>query len=301
MFELGQLRCFIVVANELSFRRAAHKLNMTQPPLTRQIQVLEHQIGVRLFDRSTRSVTLTVAGQAFLREAIHVIEQADFAVQTVKQIAFGEMGNISISFVASAVYDFLPKVIQSVKERYPHIVFNLKEMPTPAQINGLQLHRMDLGIVRDPPFIEDFVSELLVSEPFILAIPASHPLAEVEDLSATSLTHYGLITYSSSGWRPFHDMIAIALRRNKIRPKIVYSFETSVTILAMVNSGLGIALVPACSRIVSFPNIIFREFDLDPELRSNLYLLWRKDNNNPVLPTILDSLRLKARPSYARE
>ncbi|WP_413738428.1 LysR family transcriptional regulator [Sodalis sp. RH21] len=294
MFELGQLRCFITLANELSFRRAAQKLNMTQPPLSRQIQLLEHQLGVRLFERSTRSVQLTSAGQAFLVEAINIIEQTNNAVVTVKRIALGEMGNISISFVACAVYEYLPKVIQQVQDKYPCIGFTLKEMPTPAQINGLQLRRMDLCIVRDPPYIEGFINELLVTESFVLAIPAEHPLVNVDNLTPECLAGQPFITYASSGWRPFYEMIAAAFRRHKIHPQYAHSIESTVTILSMVNSGLGIALVPACSKSICFPNIVFRTFDIDPNLRSNLYLVWREDNKNPVLPVLLDMLRHKA-------
>src|SRR5471030_750054 len=115
MFELTQLRCFTTVATELNFRRAAERLNMTQPPLSRQIQLLEHHLGVELFTRTTRSVALTAAGRAFFIEAQNLLERAQQAAATARRFAEGDIGSVNISFVGSAVYEFLPKVIAEAR------------------------------------------------------------------------------------------------------------------------------------------------------------------------------------------
>lgn len=129
MFELAQLRCFTTLASELNFRRAAERLNMTQPPLSRQIQLLEHQLGVALFTRSTRSVALTAAGRAFFVEAQALLDQAHRAAQRARSAALGESGSLTISFVASAVYDFLPRAITQIRRERPGVAINLLETP----------------------------------------------------------------------------------------------------------------------------------------------------------------------------
>ena len=150
MFELAQLRCFATVATELNFRRAAERLNMTQPPLSRQIQLLEHALGVALFTRSTRSVVLTAAGRAFFIEAQHLLERAEQAAVAAKRFAQGDIGSVSISFVGSAVYEFLPKVLAEARLNQPQVKIALSEMNTAQQHEALRARRIDLGIVRAP-------------------------------------------------------------------------------------------------------------------------------------------------------
>lgn len=150
MFELAQLRCFTTVATELNFRRAAERLNMTQPPLSRQIQLLEHHLGVELFTRSTRSVALTAAGRAFFIEAQNLLQQAQQAAEAAKRFAKGDIGSVTISFVGSAVYEFLPKVIAEARLKQPQVKIVLAEMNTYQQHEALRARRIDLGIVRSP-------------------------------------------------------------------------------------------------------------------------------------------------------
>jgi DNA-binding transcriptional LysR family regulator len=130
MFELAQLRCFTTVATELNFRRAAERLNMTQPPLSRQIQLLEHHLGVELFTRSTRSVALTAAGRAFSSKHRTLLERAQQAAVTARRFAEGDIGSVNISFVGSAVYEFLPKVIAEARLKQPQVKISLSEMNT---------------------------------------------------------------------------------------------------------------------------------------------------------------------------
>ena len=150
MFELAQLRCFTTVATELNFRRAAERLNMTQPPLSRQIQLLEHSLGVELFSRNTRSVALTAAGRAFFIEAQALLERAQQATIAARRFAEGDIGSVTISFVGSAVYEFLPKVIAEARLNQPNVKVALTEMNTFQQHEALRARRIDLGIVRAP-------------------------------------------------------------------------------------------------------------------------------------------------------
>ena len=295
MFELGQLRCFTAVATELSFRRAAERLNMTQPPLSRQVQLLEHQLGVRLIERTTRSVTLTPAGRAFFIEANHLLERAQRAAANARRIAQGAIGTITISFVSCAVYGFLPEVINRVKAGQPDIDINLHEMPTLEQLEALRLRQVDIGIVRSTHNHHGFICESLLKERFVLAVPAGHPLARAPEISLQDLDKQPFITYALSSWQPFYELFAGMFRANKIQPDYVHHIGSTVTMLSLVNGGMGMALVPSCAARIRFENVVFRDIDLEEGVHSELSLVWRDDNDNPLLTLLLDALHQAVR------
>jgi DNA-binding transcriptional LysR family regulator len=150
MFELSQLRCFAAVAEELHFGRAAARLNMTQPPLDRQIQLLEHALGVGLFERTSRSVRLTPAGRAFHAEARRVLDLAEGAGLAAKRVARGEAGSITIGFTAAASYGFLPRLLAAARAAMPGVDLALKKMVTADQTEALSSGQIDLGLLRPP-------------------------------------------------------------------------------------------------------------------------------------------------------
>ncbi|AHF77192.1 Transcriptional regulator, LysR family [Sodalis praecaptivus] len=290
MLELGQLNCFVVVAEELSFRRAAVRLHMTQPPLSRQIQLLEHQMGVKLFTRSTRSVTLTAAGRAFLAQARQLLDLAQHATSNARRIAAGELGHLTFSFVSCAIYHYLPTLIHQMQQVYPEVALHLTEMPSRVQFNALRLRQVDLGVVREAPLPAGIHGRALLKEPFVLAIPAHHPLAHQTTVTLSCLHKQPFINYAASGWRPFHDLITLTLSRHGIEPRYVHSIGSTVAILSLVNGGLGLALVPARSADIRFDKVVFRTLPELDDVTSELLLVWHQENDNPVLPPLLDAL-----------
>lgn len=291
MFELAQLRCFTTVATELNFRRAAERLNMTQPPLSRQIQLLEHHLGVELFTRSTRSVALTAAGRAFFIEAQNLLEQAQQAAVAAKRFAQGDIGSVTISFVGSAVYEFLPKVIAEARLKQPQVKIVLAEMNTYQQHEALRARRIDLGIVRSPLLETGYATECLVREPFVLAVPAGHPLANAETVGVQDLDGQPFLMYSHSAYPPFNELLTGMLRSARVAPQFVQWLGSSLTILALVNAGIGLALVPRCATSVVFKQVVFREIDLGEGVQSELHLVWREDNDNPAFTMLLEGIR----------
>lgn len=291
MFELAQLRCFTTVATELNFRRAAERLNMTQPPLSRQIQLLEHHLGVELFTRSTRSVALTAAGRAFFIEAQNLLEQAQQAAVAARRFAQGDIGSVTISFVGSAVYEFLPKVIAEARLKQPQVKIVLSEMNTYQQHEALRARRIDLGIVRSPLLETGYATECLVREPFVLAVPAGHPLARAESVNVQDLDAQPFLMYSHSAYPPFNELLTGMLRSARVAPQFVQWLGSSLTILALVNAGMGLALVPRCATSVVFKQVVFREIDLGEGVQSELHLVWRKDNDNSAFTMLLDGIR----------
>ncbi|MEQ7922128.1 LysR substrate-binding domain-containing protein [Xanthomonas sp. WHRI 1810A] len=291
MFELAQLRCFTTVATELNFRRAAERLNMTQPPLSRQIQLLEHHLGVALFTRSTRSVALTAAGRAFFVEAQNLLERAQQAAVSAKRFAEGDIGTVSISFVGSAVYEFLPKVIAEARLKQPHVKISLSEMNTYQQHEALRARRIDLGIARAPLLEPGYDTECLVREPFVLAVPSSHPLASAPSVTVADLDQQPFLMYSHSAYPPFNELLTGMLRSARVAPQYVQWLGSSLTILALVNAGMGLALVPRCATSVVFKDVVFRDIDLGEGVQSELHLIWGANNDNPAFAMLLDAIR----------
>ncbi|MCI8211917.1 LysR family transcriptional regulator [Pseudomonas sp. S25] len=291
MFELAQLRCFTTVATELNFRRAAERLNMTQPPLSRQIQLLEHHLGVALFTRSTRSVALTAAGRAFFVEAQNLLERAQQAAAAAKRFADGDIGSVTISFVGSAVYEFLPKVIAEARLKQPQVKISLEEMNTYQQHEAMRARRIDLGIVRSPLLQPGFATECLVREPFVLAVPSTHRLATAETVSVSDLDAEPFLMYSHAAYPPFNELLTGMFRSARVAPQYVQWLGSSLTILALVNAGMGLALVPRCAASVVFKGVTFRDIDLGEGVQSELHLIWRSDNDNPAFTMLLDAIR----------
>jgi len=299
MFELAQLRCFATVATELNFRRAAERLNMTQPPLSRQIQLLEHHLGVALFTRSTRSVALTAAGRAFFIEAQTLLEHAHQAAIAARRFAEGDIGSVTISFVGSAVYEFLPKVIAEARLNQPHVKISLTEMNTYSQHEALRARRIDLGIVRAPLLQPGYETECLVREPFVLAVPSGHALAKADSVSVQDLDAQPFLMYSHSAYPPFNELLTGTLRSAQVTPEYVQWLGSSLTILALVNAGMGLALVPRCAANVVFKDVVFRDIDLGEGVQSELHLVWRSDNDNPACMMLLEAIRAAVKAETA--
>ncbi|EAM8281783.1 LysR family transcriptional regulator [Salmonella enterica subsp. enterica serovar Putten] len=291
MFELSQLRFFLAVATELNFSRAAKRLNMTQPPLSRQIQLLEHQLGVELFDRTTRSVVLTAAGRRFFIEAQDLLQRAHVAMLNAQKMSQGNIGSVNISFVASAVYAFLPMVVARGKERYPHIDISLKEMTTGEQFEALRLRQSDIGLVRAPSAVTGVSSEILVNEPFVLAVPRQHELATLSDITIAHLDKQPFIMYALSAWQPFYELLTGMFRSNNIQPDYVQYIGSTLTILSLVNAGMGMAFVPESAARILFDNIVYRHITLPAGIESLLYLAWRDDNDNPAFKVMLELIK----------
>ncbi len=301
MFDLPQLRCFTALATELNFRRAAERLNMTQPPLSRQIQLLEHRLGVALFTRSTRTVALTAAGRAFLVEAQALLEQAHRAGQAARLAALGESGTVNIGFVASAVYDFLPRVVVQAHRQRPDVRLALHEMSTFDQLQALQARRLDLAIVRAASPQSGLVSALLTREPFVLALPEAHPLAQCERVELSALHGEPFILYSHAVWQPFNELLSGLFRSTGVQPELVQTLGNTLTILSLVNAGMGLALVPRSAQAVRFERVRWRQLDLPTGVHSELHLTWRNDNDSPAVAALRDALRLAAgQPPQAR-
>nr|WP_020179347.1 LysR family transcriptional regulator [Methylopila sp. M107] len=281
MFELAQLRAFVVVATELNFGRAARRLNITQPPLSRQIQALERELDVKLFTRTTRQVALTPGGHAFLAEAQAILRRSEAAAVVARRAAQETTGALSVGFVGATTYGFLPRLAALARAEQPGLALSLIEMDSAAQVQAIELGRLDVGLVRPVPEIARLRSALVERERLALAMPASHPLAGRRRPDPQLLDGAPMILYSAEA-RHLHSVIEPALASRSVRPVAVQRLMHAQAILSLVSAGLGLALVPESAKNACFDEVTFRPIDLG-EARAELHVVWSEDNPNPAL------------------
>ena len=288
MFELSQLRCFVAAAEELHFGRAAQRLNMTQPPLSRQIQLLERILGVSLLERTSRVVRLTPAGRVFLLEARRIIRLSESATLAARRVAQGDAGRIGIGFTAISGYSFTPQIVSRARARYPNIELELHEMVTREQVEGLLTGLIDIGFVRPPVERQEFDSRLVLSERLVAVFPAGDPRAAEPRLGLRHFDATPLIMYSREGAGYFHDMLLALFRAAEATPVFVQHVTQVHSMLGLVQAGLGAALVPEAATSLHPDGIVFRPLDTEPERPVQLHMVWRRDNANPVLAPMLE-------------
>lgn len=288
MFSFSRLSCFIAVAEELHFGRAADRLHMTQPPLSRQIQQLEAELGVQLIDRSTRSVALTPAGVAFLPDARRIVQLAEGAALTVKRVPAGDLGTVVVGFTAASAHAVLPRLLERAREQLPDVKLELREMVSAVQLEGLASGEIDLGMARPPLKRPGIVSRPLLHEQLVAAIPAGHPLAGLtRQLTLNDLDGEDVVMYSPVQARYFNELLISTFTIAGATPRYV-QFVTQVhTMLVLVRSGIGIALVPASATTLHPEGVTFRSIGAFRERPVELDAAWRSDSTNPALLRLL--------------
>jgi len=281
-FELCQLRCFVAVADELHFSRAAARLNMTQPPLSRKIQQLERELDVLLLERSRRVVKLTAAGQMFLLEARRILRLSDDAVRSVQQVANSE-GAISLGFLPASSYSLLPRLVSFLATEMSHVEIFLKEMATQDQIEALSANRIDVGILRPPIDNRGLESVYIDREEFILATQSGRVMPDSRELTLRDLDKQPFIMYAPIESRYHHDLVSNLLRSAGVAPQFIQYAQEVHTMLALVGAGIGVALVPEGARKLMFNGVAFDPVKILPKTYSELILVWRQRTDNPAL------------------
>ncbi|MDZ4134208.1 MAG: LysR substrate-binding domain-containing protein [Paracoccaceae bacterium] len=272
LFELNQLRYFVAVAEELNFRRAARRLNITQPPLSRHINLLEHALDVRLFDRTNRSVRLTAAGERFLFDAIDILKRAESASLSARQTERGEGGALVLGFVPSATLEVIPAIVLRAARDMPDLTLTLREMMSFELIEGLLAGSLEIGLTRLPHRTPQLSLRKIWSEPFVLAVPRNQPLATKPDLTIHDLNGIDFIGYSTERGGFWYEVVQGYLNSVGVTPRMIFAVSQGRTIMALVDTGLGVGLVPRSNRHVAMANTVIRELALPETFRSDLYM-----------------------------
>ncbi|HEY5788817.1 MAG TPA: LysR family transcriptional regulator [Microlunatus sp.] len=289
MFTIDQLVGFVAVAEELHFGRAADRLQMTQPPLSRQIQKLERIVGAKLFERDNRKVELTAAGAVFLDEARRLLTQAEGALAHTRRIEAGSAGTVRIGFTATSAYGVLTQVLDQIGSACPGIHLDLFEMVSTEQIAALLSGELDLGLARPPFDTTTFASRLLHREDLLVAVPSGHRLAEQRHgVPADQVIHEPMIMYSPVKARYFYDLVVRLLPIADVN--VVHQVSQVLTMISLVASGRGIALVPASAAWLGIPGVSLIPLTGLPPEPVELHTLWLREVKNPALQTVLDHL-----------
>jgi DNA-binding transcriptional LysR family regulator len=288
-YSLEQVRGFVAVADELHFGRAAAKLKMTQPPLSRQIQKLERAVGAQLLARDNRRVTLTPAGQVFLIEARRLLALVEVAPDLARRVSSGYSGLVRIGFTAASAYGLLGQLLNRLSRELPDLAIDLSEMVTRAQIAGLANEKIDLGLARPPFDRELFDSRLLHREPLLVAAPTAHRLLTLDrDARPADVTGERVVMHSPTEAKYFYDLVVGSVPL--VPEQTVHTVSQILTMLWLVAAGRGIAFVPGSASRLPIEGVGFVRLELAEPEPVELHLLWRRDAENPALWRVLEVL-----------
>lgn len=288
--ELRHLRQFVAVAEELSFRRAAARLNMSQPPLTMAVKQVESIVGTALFERSRRRVELTPAGQAFLLEAHRTLAQAQVTVQSAQRAAKGLAGVLRISFVGSAALSVMPPLLRRFSRTYPSVELILDSESSAKQIMRLRNGDIDLALIVSPfPEARDLRVSALRTESMVLAVPSDHPVAQAGTaIKLEGLRDEAFITFRYADGPGFVSEFVESCRNAGFHPRVARESTQLHTILAMVAGGIGWGVLPESMRVVAVPEVTYVEFDASVRRpRYTLAFAMRSGGSNPIAETFI--------------
>lgn len=289
--EFRHLRCFLALADELHYGRAAQRLAISQPPLSVAIQQLEASVGARLFDRDSRGVRLTPAGEAFRGPASALLARAEDACALAREVQAGEVGRLRLGFVGSTLFNGLSGWLQAFQAAHPRVEVVVVELNSQDQIDALLAEELDLGLVHTDRLPPALASAPLYSEPFVACLPAGHALAKRRRLQLASLSDQPFILFSRKGSPDYHARIVEICRRQGFYPRLQHEGRHWLSVVSLVAQGLGVSIVPAAFQRAGVQGAVFRPLAeaIEP---SAVFTAWRRDGS-----AVLRERFLAARPA----
>jgi DNA-binding transcriptional LysR family regulator len=280
--ELRHLRCFVAVAEELSFRGAAEKLRMAQPPLSSQIKRLEEELGVQLLERTTRSVTLTHAGRVFLQEARAVLGASAQAEQRARDAQHGLAGTLRVGLIAPVAGAWLAGILRRFRQQFPGVQLSLFDLTSTEQLSRLHEQQLDAGLLRPPISYPELDYRFVGESRQVLALPTGHRLAKKRRLEWKDFHEQELVLIHPSAQHGFYDAFFAECAKTGARPRPVQYANDIQTKMWLISAGFGIAPTTASLGEVRRPGLVFRP--LPPGLPPvQTVLAWRRGDPSPVL------------------
>ncbi len=283
--ELRHLRYFVAVGEEEHFGRAAQRVRVAQPALSRQIQDLEREIGFKLFDRLSRGVKISAAGRLFLEEARRILQQLNEATERAQRVARGQSGTLRLGFTENVSWrGVVPDSLRLFRDRYPDTELQLNPLPSLQQLEAVRAGRLDAGFLLNPPKPDRELDVLPVAvHSLALAAPAGHPLGTDKNLRLRDMTDARFIWFPRRESAAFYDRLMYECFRGGLKsPRIVQEALNEATILALVAQGMGVGFVVETARWRCPDRVtILKVADL--KLSLPLALVWRRDNLSPLL------------------
>ena len=284
--DMRHLRCLVAVAEELHFGRAAERLHLTQPPVSLAIKELEEELGVTLFERTSRRIALTRAGEDALRDARAVLAAAESMRKRAREAALGLMGSLSIGFISLPAYSFLPTTLRAFTEDYQRVKLTLEEGTTDQIIHDVESGSLDVGMVLRTSDLPTTLSSRLVSaEPLVVAMPDSHPLAGSSRIALEKLSQERFLGFERHQGPVMFDAIVAVCMRHGFSPKL-FPARQMHTIVSLVSGGIGVALVPASVQVLQREGVVYRNMKGEKTLVETV-AIWRRSDDSPLVKALL--------------
>lgn len=299
--ELRHLRYFAAVAQHLNYSEASRRLHVAQPAISQTILDLEDELGVKLLLRTKRSVQLTAAGTTFLREAEEMLRRANESQRLAQRAARGEAGTLGIGFFGTASAPILPPLVQAYRRKFPDVDLRLFELDPDQQLAAFDDGRIDLGFSRTLPSDRraEFDEELVYTDQLVVALPASHPLAKQKIIRLKNLASEPFVQFYRKGAPGLFDEVVGCCRHAGFSPRIINEPTFMATVMTLVESGLGVSLIPNCVRTLNRPDVVIRP--IRPKSAPiPLCAAWLKSSQNPTLTAFLEILRT-AKPAIRNQ
>jgi DNA-binding transcriptional LysR family regulator len=283
--ELRHLRYFVAVAEELNFTRAAGKLRLAQPSLTRQIHNLEEELGVRLLDRGRNQVSLTEEGKSFLVDARRLLALSVESVKSVQRFSRGETSQLNLGYLFKFNFDFLPATLTTLYQTCPEIAVNLFDMPPAEQIHALVARKIDLGFIglRPPPNknLAALNWECVARHEVVAVLPERHPLAKKSKIKLSELKPLFFVAMSEQTHPGSRDWLAALCQEAAFMPRILQDVELESGLMTFVAEGLGVTLAREQIRNLPHPGVVFRP--VATAAKADYWIAWHGENHSKAL------------------
>ncbi len=283
--ELRHFTYFLAVAEELHFRKAANRLFISQPGLSRQIKQMEEIIEAKLFIRDKRNVRLTIAGQYLKKELDYIFNHINFTIKQTRLLDLGSDGEIRIGFLGSAMQTVIPELLVSANNTFPNIRFSLEEMSNYLQVDAIEKDQLDLGFVRLARVPKDVKMKTIHTDTFSLVLPKTHHLDMQSFKNIGQVSDENFILFSSDYSSLYYNKIMSICEDRGFKPKVSHRSVHAQTIFKLVESGLGVAIVPTSLQFGFDLDVKFLEI---PKIKQTavLSVIWKENNRNPALQKI---------------
>lgn len=295
--ELRHLRYFVAVAEELNFTRAAEKLRLAQPSLTRQIHNLEDELGVRLLDRTKNQVSLTEEGKSFLIDAKRLVALSLESISAVKRFSRGESGQLNLGYLFKFNFDLLPATLTTFYEDCPEIAVNLFDMSPAEQLRALIARKIDLGFVGLRPAAsnqgtDELLWECVARHSVVVVLPANHPLTKKDKLKRTDLKSLFFVTMSEETHPGSREWLSGLCQEVGFTPRILQDVELESGIMTFVAEGLGVTLAREQIKKLPHPGVVFRP--LEKEVKAEYWIAWHHENRSKALLRYIEVVKNEA-------
>ncbi len=289
--ELRHLRYFTAVAEELSFTRAARRLNIAQPPLSQQVRALEAELGAELFSRTRRRVELTAAGRQLLRDAREILARADEAAAKARRAARGDEGELRLGFVSTAMYeDAVPQLLRDFRGRHPAVALHLEQLSTMQQVQALLEKRIDAGFLRPPVAEPRLALRTIARESLMLAVPAGHRLARERRVRLEAVAGDPWVVISREMGAGFYQQTLELCVQSGFTPNVALEVGEVQTMVGLIAAGFGVGLVPAAVTTLRRRGVAYVPL-AGPRATVEICVAYLRDDVPPVLRNFLGLLR----------